>query len=171
MGTPFLAEIKIVSFGFAPKGWALCHGQILAINQNQALFALLGTTYGGNGQTTFALPDLRGRMPMHEGQGHSLGERSGEETHTLVSSELPQHSHLLQASLASAAPGGGVSNDPENNMLSAATTEVYSASAANTSLSADSIGLTGGSQAHENRQPYLALNFIIALQGVFPSRI
>ena len=170
MGTPFLAEIKIVSFNFAPKGWALCNGQLLPINQNQALFALLGTTYGGNGQTTFALPDMRGRMPMHEGQGHVLGERAGEEAHTITASELPQHVHVLQGSLASANPGGTVSNQPGNNLLSQATTDVYTTGAADTTLLPGSVTNVGGSQAHENRQPFLTLNFIIALQGIFPSR-
>jgi microcystin-dependent protein len=169
VGTPFLGEIKVISFNFAPKGWALCNGQLLPINQNQALFSLLGTTYGGDGRVTFALPDLRGRMPMHVGQGHTLGERAGQEAHTVTLSEMPQHVHVLQGSLASAAPGGTVTNQPANNMLSLATTDVYTTGAGNTTLAPASITSVGGSQPHENRQPFLTLGFVIALQGVFPS--
>jgi microcystin-dependent protein len=170
VGTPFLGEIKVISFNFAPKGWALCNGQLLPINQNQALFSLLGTTYGGDGRVNFALPDLRGRMPMHVGQGHTLGERAGQEAHTVTLSEMPQHVHVLQGSLASAAPGGTVTNQPVNNMLSLATTDVYTTGGGNTALAPASIAGVGGSQPHENRQPFLTLGFIIALQGVFPSR-
>jgi len=167
MAEPFLSEIRIMSFGYAPRGWAMCNGQFLPINQNQALFSLLGTTFGGNGQTTFALPDLRGRAPIHVGNGHILGERAGEEFHTLVVSELPTHIHAMQASSTAGdgpAPGGQLLA-PGNS------TQIYGPSSANlTSLQPSTIGNTGGSQAHENRQPFLVLNFIIALQGVFPSR-
>lgn len=170
MGTPFMAEIRILSFNFAPKGWAQCNGQFLPINQNQALFSLLGTTYGGNGQTTFALPDLRGRMPLHLGNGFTQGEAAGEQAHTVTMSEMPQHVHLLNASLASANAGGTVTNQPGGNELALATTDVYTTEAPNTTMVPQSVTSVGGSQAHLNLQPYLVLNFAIALQGIFPSR-
>ncbi len=163
MTTPYLAEIRIVSFNFAPKGWALCDGQLLPINQNQALFALLGTTYGGNGQTNFALPDFRGRSPLHFGSGFVLGERSGEEVHTLNSAEIPAHTHPVSASSATANAGS-----PANASWPAAA-GAYDLSAT-TAMSPSGISPTGGSQAHNNMQPYLVLNFVIALQGIFPSR-
>ncbi len=165
MSTPFLSEIKIVSFNFPPKGWALCNGQFLPINQNQALFALLGTTYGGNGQTTFALPNLRGQVPIHEGAGHALGEAAGSTAVTVNIQQLPTHVHLLQATNTTATldtPGGAV--------LGGAPTNAY-ASAANLALmNPGTVGSVGGSQAHNNMMPYLVLNFIIALQGIFPSQ-
>lgn len=164
MGDPFLAEIRLVSFNFAPKGWAMCNGQLLPINQNQALFALLGTTYGGNGQTTFALPDLRGRVQMHTGSGHFLGERAGETAHTLTVAELPEHVHLMNAQQEA-----GTTPVPTGNVLASAA-NVYADAAALVALHPASITSVGGSQPHENRQPYLVLNFVIALQGIFPSR-
>lgn len=164
MGTPFLAEVRIVSFNFAPRGWATCSGQLLQINQNQALFSLLGTMYGGNGQTTFALPDLRGRVPMHVGAGFNQGDKAGEEAHTLISGEMPTHIHSVSAS--SGAPNQG---SPANNEW-AAVGSGYSTSAPNTTLNASAIAAVGGSQPHTNLQPYLVLNFVIALQGIFPSR-
>jgi microcystin-dependent protein len=164
MAEPFLSEIRIMSFGFAPKGWALCDGQLLPINQNQALFALLGTTYGGNGQTTFALPDLRGRTPIHVGSSHTLGERSGEQAHTLSAAEMPTHTHSVAAS--SATSGGNAS--PNNTFLGGGN-NVYHAAASLTSLNAASVTTVGGSQAHLNMQPFTVLNFSIALQGIFPS--
>jgi microcystin-dependent protein len=164
MAEPFLSEIRIMSFGFAPKGWALCDGQLLPINQNQALFALLGTTYGGNGQTTFALPDLRGRTPIHVGSSHTLGERSGEQAHTLSAAEMPNHTHSVAAS--SATSGGNAS--PNNTFLGGGN-NVYHAAASLTSLNAASVTTVGGSQAHLNMQPFTVLNFSIALQGIFPS--
>jgi microcystin-dependent protein len=166
MSEPFLAEIRIVSFNFAPKGWALCNGQLLPINQNQALFSLLGTTYGGNGQTTFALPDLRGRTPLHMGNGLVLGERSGEEAHTLLLNEMPTHTHMLSASNQPANVG-----EPNNaywGTLNAGT--IFSNGAPNTTMNSALVTTVGGSQPHTNMQPSLVLNFIIALQGIFPSR-
>lgn len=163
MAEPFLSEIRIMSFVFAPKGWALCNGQLLPINQNQALFSLLGTTFGGDGRTTFALPDNRARTPMHVGSGHTLGERAGEQVHTLSIAELPQHVHSLQASSA-------VATTPvPTNAVFAQANNLYSPSSALVALGATSVTNTGGSQAHQNMQPFLALNFCIALQGIFPS--
>jgi microcystin-dependent protein len=173
VGTPFIGEIKLISFNFAPKGWAFCNGQLLPINQNQALFSILGTTYGGDGRVNFALPDLRGRMPMHVSQGHALGQRGGQEAHTLLSSQMPAHIHVLQGTLAPAnpPPAGTVTHIPAGNMLALATTDVYTTVAADlTSMAPDSITSIGGSQPHENRQPFLALGFVIALLGVFPSQ-
>jgi microcystin-dependent protein len=166
MGTPYLGEIKIISWNYAPKGWAFCNGQALPINQNQALFSILGTTYGGNGQTTFALPDFRGRVPIYQGQGWLNGQKAGQEFHTITLSELPAHNHFLSASnLADGtntnAPGGNFpANDPQNPYRTNP----------NTSFAPLSVTNIGGSQPHENRQPFLVLNFIIALQGIFPSR-
>ena len=162
MGTPFLGQLMPVSFNFAPKGWALCDGQIMPINQNQALFSLLGTRYGGNGQTTFALPDLRGRTPIHAGAGLEQGQSLGEEYHTLVQSEMPRHDHAVMASASAA-------NQPVPYVLAAAN-NLYGAPTALTPLRPGTLANVGGSQAHENRQPFLVLNWCIALQGIFPSR-
>lgn len=164
MGTPFLAEIRIMSFNFAPRGWALCNGQLLPINQNQALFSLLGTFYGGNGTVNFALPNLQGRIPIHVGNGHTQGEAAGTPTVTLLTSNLPQHTHF-----ASATSVNGTTATPTNNVL-ASYLNGYGPVAAPTTLAPDELSLIGGSQAHENRQPFLTLNFCIALQGIFPSR-
>jgi microcystin-dependent protein len=164
MAEPFLSEIRIMSFVFAPKGWALCNGQLLPINQNQALFSLLGTTYGGDGRVNFALPDVRGRVPIHVGGGHTLGERGGEQAHTLSIAELPTHTHALQASGVNA-----TTNSPVNNVL-ANSTAVYHGATSLTPLSPGSVTNVGGSQAHLNMQPFLVLNFCIALQGIFPSQ-
>ena len=164
MATPFLSEIKIMSFGFPPKGWALCDGQLLPINQNQALFSLLGTTYGGDGRVNFGLPNLDGRVPIHMGSGHTLGERGGEQSHTLSISETPTHTHPAQGS-----SGNGATVLPGGNML-AAYASLYSSGGNPTSLIPASVGNTGGSQAHLNMQPFLVLNFSIALQGIFPSQ-
>ncbi len=152
-----------MSFVFAPKGWALCNGQLLPINQNQALFSLLGTTFGGNGQTTFALPDLRGRAPIHVGAGFTLGTRGGEEAHTVSTAELPQHTHAMNGSATNA---DVVS--PTDNVV-AQSSQLYGPAAQLTTLDPSSNGSTGGSQAHLNMQPYLTLTFCIALQGIFPS--
>lgn len=164
MSEPFLAEIKIMSFNFPPKGWAFCNGQLLPINQNQALFALLGTTYGGNGTTNFALPDLRGRVPVHTGSGFSLGQRAGETTHTLTTPEMPEHNHLPMAS------GTAVdTNTPTNNYLGNNLGLLYGPLANSVTMSPSSLSNVGGSQPHQNMQPFLTLNFCIALQGIFPS--
>ena len=163
MAEPFLAEIRIMSFNFAPKGWAQCNNQLLPINQNQALFSLLGTTYGGNGQTTFALPELRGRGPMHFGGGFTQGERAGEEFHTLINSEMPQHIHFAQG-----VNKPGRANAPGGNYL-AASRGGYG-ERVDAALNPATVGNAGGSQPHENRAPFLTLNFCIALQGIFPSR-
>lgn len=165
MAEPFLSEIRMMSFGFPPKGWALCDGQLLPISQNQALFSLLGTTYGGDGRVNFALPDLRGRVPIHMGSGHTLGERAGEQGHTLSISEVPTHAHGL---LASSAANGGNANATGRVLGGGA--NVYHAPASLTSMSPSSIANVGGSQAHLNMQPFLVLNFSIALQGIFPSQ-
>jgi microcystin-dependent protein len=164
MSEPFLSEIKIVSFNFPPKGWALCNGQLLPINQNQALFALLGTTYGGNGQTNFALPNLRGQVPIHMGNGHTLGEQAGNTSVTLNQSQMPQHLHLAQAS-----PNLGATPLAVGSVLAAAS-NVYRTPDSPTALSPQTVSNVGGSQPHNNMMPYLVLNFIIALQGIFPSR-
>ncbi len=164
MGTPFMGELKICAFAFAPKGWAMCNGQFLPINQNQALFSLLGTMYGGNGQTTFALPDLRGRTPIHRSGGFTQGQAGGQEAHTLTIAEMPTHQHIFNVSQANATvpvPTGNTYGS-SNNAYAQATnlTPVLPATVTN----------TGGSQPHENRMPYAVLNIIIALQGVFPSQ-
>ena len=169
MGTPFLGEIKIVPFNFPPKTWAFCNGQQLPINQNQALFSLFGTMYGGNGQTTFALPDLRGRTPIHFGAGFNYqGEAGGQEFHTVTMSEMPAHTHFVTASsLAPAAlPGGG---DPTNSYWTDSGNNNYS-NAPDSTMHPSTITNVGGSQAHENRQPFLVVNFCVALIGAFPSR-
>ena len=165
MSEPFLSEIRLMSFGFAPKGWALCNGQLLPINQNQALFSLLGTTYGGNGQTTFALPNLQGRTPIHASSGHTLGESGGEQNHTLTIPELPQHTHSLQASNAQGDQRGG-----GNAFLANGGSDIYVQPQNLTAMNPGTVGNVGGSQPHTNMQPFLTLNFCIALQGIFPSR-
>ena len=165
MSTPFLSEIKVVSFNFAPKGWAQCNGQLLPINQNQALFSLLGTTYGGDGRVNFALPNLRGRVPLHFGSGFTLGQLAGEATHTLTQGETPTHVHSLQASKT-----GASTATLNGNMLAEASGGIYGPAVNLTTLLPATIANAGGSQPHENRQPYSVLNFIIALQGIFPSQ-
>jgi microcystin-dependent protein len=164
MAEPFLSEIRIMSFGFAPQGWALCNGQLLPINQNQALFSLLGTTYGGDGRVNFGLPNLQGRTPIHMGNGHILGEAGGEQAHTLSISETPTHTHIANASTAN-----GSTNFANGNILAAAG-NLYAAPNSLTTLNPTSITNVGGSQAHLNMQPFLTLTFCIALQGIFPSR-
>ena len=170
MAEPFLSEIRIMSFVFPPKGWALCNGQLLPINQNQALFSLLGTTFGGDGRVNFALPDLRGRTPIHVGSGHTLGERGGEQAHTLSIAELPTHVHVVNAS-TTAADQATLVTPPNNtpNLFGAVTGAQYAAPAQLTTLVPDTVTTVGGSQAHLNMQPFLTLSFCIALQGIFPS--
>ena len=167
MAEPFLSEIRIMSFGFPPKGWALCDGQLLPINQNQGLFSLLGTTYGGDGRVNFGLPNLQGRTPIHMGSGHTLGERGGEQGHTLSISEIPTHTHVLKASSTTA-----TSPSPDTNtVISVSTPQAMDGGAAGlVAMAANAVGNVGGSQAHLNMQPFLVLNFSIALQGIFPSQ-
>jgi microcystin-dependent protein len=169
MAEPFIATIVAFGGNFAPRGWAFCNGQILAISQNTALFSILGTTYGGNGQTTFALPDLRGRVPVHQGQGpglssYSLGQAAGAESTTLTLNQIPQHGHPVGASSSDAA-----SKNPSGRFPAVTETPVYGDSS-NASMNAAMVGQAGASQPHDNIQPYLALSFIIALEGIFPSR-
>jgi microcystin-dependent protein len=164
MAEPFLSEIRMMSFAFAPKGWALCNGQLLPINQNQALFSLLGTTFGGDGRVNFGLPDLRGRAPIHVGGGHTLGERGGEQAHTLSVGEVPAHTHAVMAQPTTT----GTQLPPVNAALAQAS-NVYRTPDNLTPLNAATVTAAGGSQAHLNMQPFLTLTFAIALQGIFPS--
>ena len=165
MADPFLSEIRIFSFVFAPKGWALCNGQLLPINQNQALFALLGTMYGGNGQTTFALPDLRSRLPIHRGPQNTQGSSAGQESHTLNQGEMPMHTHSVYGSANAANQG-----TPQNAYWAGQTGQSPFANSGNTVMGAGVITNTGGSQPHNNMAPFLTISFMIALVGIFPSR-
>ncbi len=167
---PFIGQIMLFAGNFAPRGWAFCEGQLLAVSQNDALFSILGTIYGGDGETTFGLPDLRGRVPLHPGQGpglpeYDLGEKGGQSTHTLSTNEMPSHNHTIRALNAE-----GNTNLPQNAVLAKAGTGRFGLGAApDANLAASALTDTGGNQAHNNMQPYLALNFIIALEGIFPS--
>jgi microcystin-dependent protein len=168
MGTPFLSELRLVSFNFAPKGWTMCNGQLLPINQNQAIFSLLGTTYGGDGRVNFGLPDLRGRVPIHFGAGHTLGERGGEEAHTVSIAELPTHNHPISAATAQED-----ATKPSGNLMGTTTGTLTIYTTKHTipvTMDPAVMPNLGGSQAHENRQPFLTLNWVIALQGIFPSQ-
>jgi microcystin-dependent protein len=166
MSEPFLAEVRIFGFNFAPRGWAFCDGQILPINQNQSLYSLLGTTYGGDGRTTFALPDLRGRTPIHRGASRTLGSKGGEETHTVGVNEMPQHSHLLRGTAVTA-----TLDSPAGNLLATVPgINIYSPLTAPVSMAPGTVANAGAGQGHENMQPYITLSFAIALQGLFPSR-
>jgi microcystin-dependent protein len=162
MAQPFIGEVKMVSFNFAPKGWALCNGQLLAINQNQALFSILGTTYGGNGQTTFALPNLQGSVPLHMGNGYTEGQVGGSQNVTLLGNQAG-HTHTVKATATA------TTNTAAGNFPAAATSNIYGAPA-DTTMNAGAVSTVGSSQPHSNLQPYLVVNFVIALQGVFPSR-
>ncbi|WP_155297477.1 phage tail protein [Deinococcus kurensis] len=167
MSEPFIGEIRLTGFNFAPLGWALCNGQVLSIMQNQALFSLLGTTYGGDGRVTFALPNLQGRMPIHAGNGYQLGQAGGAINHTLTLAELPQHTHTVQASSQAGTtpvPTGAVLAAPAHGG------NLYSSGAASAALVGSTVGAAGGGQSHTNMQPSLVLNYIIALQGIYPSR-
>jgi microcystin-dependent protein len=171
MSTPFMTEIRIMSFNFAPRGWAMCNGQFLPINQNQALFALLGTTYGGNGQTTFALPDLRSRIPNHWQGSFTLGERGGQEAHTLTQSEMPAHLHTLAGNNAVVgASANATVVPPVTNFWANDGKSIFSTSPPNSAMSPQTVSSIGGSQPHQNMSPFLTLNFCIALQGIFPSQ-
>jgi microcystin-dependent protein len=169
MAEPFLSDIRIFSFNFPPKGWAFCNGQLMPINQNQPLFSLLGTTYGGDGRVNFALPNLRGCVPIHTGNGHTLGEKAGSEAVTVTLQQMPQHNHTVSAfdgavdNNATSPAGAFYAKTADNSLL-------YSSGNANSAMNPGVISNTGGSQAHTNQQPYLVLNFCIALQGIFPSQ-
>jgi microcystin-dependent protein len=164
MATPYLAEIKVVSFNFAPKGWAFCNGQTLPINQNQALFSLLGITYGGDGIRTFQLPNLQARMPIHQGTNYPIGSLGGESSHTLILTEMAAHNH------GAVGVSTNASTDVATGNIWAASSHNPYAASPNTTLIPTTLGQTGGGQPHDNMTPYLVLNFIIALQGIFPSR-
>jgi microcystin-dependent protein len=165
MSEPYIGEIKVVSFNFPPRGWAFCNGQLLPINQNQALFSILGTMYGGDGRTNFALPNLQGRIPLHQGAGYNVGQAAGEAAHTLITSEMPTHLHPAVAQ--SAATNPGVS--PAGAIWAQAPAAAY-APAPNVQMNPAAVQNSGASQPHENQAPFLVLNFIIALVGIFPSR-
>jgi microcystin-dependent protein len=165
MAERFLSEIRIFSFNFAPKGWAMCNGQLLPINQNQALFSLLGTTFGGDGRVNFALPNLQGNVPIHVGQGFLLGQKGGEQAHTLSLAELTTHTHVLNANNAT-----GVATSPNAAVLAKAPAVAYGPPTQLVAMAASSVLPAGGSQAHLNMQPFLTLTFCIALQGIFPSQ-
>jgi microcystin-dependent protein len=171
MSEPFLGEIRMVGFNFAPRGWAICAGQLVSIAQNSAVFALLGTTYGGDGVTTFALPDLRGRLPIHMGTGpglsnYQIGQQSGAEGVTLLTSQLPMHTHQLNAT-----KDGTRTGSPNGALLGSGEADLYNHDFANTAvMSPGTLGQAGGNQPHENMHPFLCINFVIALEGIFPSR-
>lgn len=168
MGTPYLSELKLVSFSFAPKGWTMANGQLMAINQNQALFSLLGTTYGGDGRINFALPNLQGRVPIHMGSGYALGEVGGEVSHTLSVPEMPMHTHLLQGVNTTQ----NITPVPANNLLANTTGNlaIYGPENNLGTMNPGVLASVGGSQPHPNQSPYLVMTWIIALTGIFPSQ-
>ncbi|HVQ07467.1 MAG TPA: tail fiber protein [Allosphingosinicella sp.] len=179
MGTPILGEIKIISWNYSPKSWAFANGQFLPINQNQALFSLFGTTYGGNGQTTFAIPNLQGNVPLHFNGSFLIGQAGGQSFHTLTQSEMPAHTHFLMADAATPAANNSITPATGNSIGATVgvpsqganfPVQIYSTSNPNGQMAPQTVTNTGGSQPHENRQPFLCLNMIVALQGVFPSR-
>ena len=181
MSTPFLGELRIISWNYAPKGWAFANGQLLPINQNQALFSLFGTTYGGDGRVNFALPDLRSRVALHFGSNFTLGERGGQESHTITTAEMPAHNHLMMANNTAGLAATAANSTPAANKVLAPAVaakqgggtqnvNIYGNGAANTTLNPASVTNTGGSQPHQNLQPYTVLNVIVALQGIFPSQ-
>lgn len=170
MSNPFIGEIRLTGFNFAPSGWAFCNGQLLAIAEFETLFNLIGTTYGGDGQATFALPDLQGRLPIHQGPGFTIGQRSGEETVTLTTSQIPSHIHLAQAT-----SGGGGATSPANAVWAQTPQLPYHepvspSDPSSVPMAADNVQVVGGSQAHDNLMPFLTLNFIISLFGIYPSQ-
>jgi microcystin-dependent protein len=169
MGTPYMGEVKITSFNFAPKGWALANGQLLPINQNQALFSLYGTNFGGNGQTTFALPDLRGRVPIHRGT-NTLGTVGGQESHTITIPEMPQHNHFTVVNTSTAPDTGGNIPGTDKRLANSNAAQLYHAFGSPQVMNAGMINNVGGSQAHNNMMPYSVLSFCVALIGIFPSR-
>ncbi len=162
MAQPFIGEVRAVSFGVVPRGWALCNGQLMSIPQNQALFALLGTTYGGDGVTTFALPNLKGRVPIGEGNGTQLGESAGQTQVTLLSTQIPAHTHAVHASSSAGA------EDPTDRGPAAAKT--YGPATELTNMAPEAVGPIGGTQPHQNMQPYLTISYIVALTGIYPDR-
>ncbi len=164
MSQPFVGEIRMVGFNFAPNGWAFCNGETLSISQNETLFNLIGTTYGGDGQTTFQLPNLMGRFPVHQGNGYVIGGLNGTETVTLTTSQIPAHSHLLQA-----AASAGTETSPAGAVWAESALEQYSTASPTGSMGA-TLGQTGGSQPHNNMPPFLAINYVISLFGVYPSQ-
>jgi microcystin-dependent protein len=174
MSSPYIAEIRLMSFNYAPRGWALCNGQTMSISQNSALFALIGTTFGGDGRATFMLPNLQGRVPLHYGDGFNLGENAGAATHALAINEMPSHNHSMKVT---AADGTLVAPTPSSFLAQGKSTAngtpavpIYSTANPDTTFAPGAITNAGGGQAHENRQPYLVLNFCIALNGIYPSR-
>ena len=164
MSTPFLGEVKLVAFNFPPKGWAFCNGQLMSIQQNAALFSLLGTMYGGDGIRTFALPDLQGRSPFHQGPNFVIGQIAGEQNHTLITQEMPAHTHVVNCTTNAAS-----SDTPANNVWPNNSSNPYAA-ATNATMLPAAISNSGGSQPHNNMSPYLVLNMVIALVGIFPSQ-
>ena len=165
MSDPFIGEIKLISFNFAPNGWAFCNGQLLPINQNAALFSILGVAYGGNGQTNFALPNLQGRIPVHQGSSYTVGQAGGEASHVLTVNEMPAHNHAVSGQSATATTG----TNPTGAVWAASNLAPFAASP-DVTMAGAALGSAGNDQPHENQPPYLVLNFVIALVGLFPSR-